>query len=71
MKYFFRAMCILDYNEETKTLTYPLDDDGTETRNYDNCKFIKEDYGLLARFYKTIQRHKAGHDVIFNDVEVY
>ncbi len=61
----------MHYDPRTKITTYPLDPDGTGTRNFDACQFIKEDQALLANFYKLTARHKAGHDVTLYDIEVY
>lgn len=68
MKYTFRGLVILDYNEEYKDLTLPIHEE-YGLPNFNMCKFITEDYKLLANFFDTIHRHQLGEDVVLEDVE--
>jgi predicted RNA-binding protein len=37
---------------------------------FDFCKFIDEDYKLLAKFFDTVYRHTQGEDVELDDIIV-
>lgn len=68
MKYYFRGLVILDYDEETKELTTPVDIDGIP--NFNNCKFIQEDFQLLQNFFTAINIHQTTGCEL-KDIEVY
>lgn len=74
MKYYFRALPILEYNPETKQVELPLNDDGTKTTNFEACKFIPDDYELLAQFFTAANLHatnKITTKELPEDFEVY
>ncbi len=61
MKYFFRALPILEYDPETKQVELPLDEDtNTGYTNFQACKFIPEDFDLLAQFFTAANLHATG-----------
>lgn len=64
MKYFFRGLEILNYNEATKLVT-------TKEDNFNNCKFIVEDYELLAEFFTKCYNHSRNIATDTKDIEVY
>jgi len=69
MKYIFRGRTILAYDPETKHVRTPLDEDGFVVFN--QCKFIPEDYQLLAQFFNIAEQHaKGNHDVNLEDFNV-
>lgn len=70
MKYYFRGMVILDYDEETKEITAPVDED-TGRPNIDACKFIQEDFQLLQNFFTAVNIHQVHPNMEFEDIEVY
>ncbi len=70
MKYYFRGMVILDYDEETKDLTVPVDKD-TGIPNLNMCNFIPEDFQLLKNFFTAITIHQVHPNMEFEDIEVY
>lgn len=66
MKYYFRGRLILEYDIEKKDLRV--------TEDFNICKFIPEDYLLIAEFMDKI--YKLQTDVPMNeeelkDIEVY
>ena len=68
MRYIFRGLVILEYHPLTKELTAPAVDGFA---NINMCKFITEDYELLAQYFNTIHMHSLGNDVKLEDIEVY
>jgi len=66
MKFYFRALLIVDYDIEKRELTI--------TDDFKMCKFIPEDYKLLAEFFDTIYKLQTGIAVPeekLQDIEVY
>jgi len=66
MKYFFRGLLIIQYDIERGDLKV--------TENFNQCKFIGEDFLLLRNFFDVIYRLKKGEKVPENeikDIKVY
>ncbi len=70
MKYYFRGMVILNYDEGTKELTAPVDE-GTGIPNMNMCAFIQEDFQLLQNFFTLINTHQTNPNMELTDIEVY
>lgn len=69
MKYIFRGIVVFEYDSETEQMTAPYDE--VECGNFNFCRFIPEDYFLLAKFFETAGKHAAGQpDVELKDIEV-
>jgi len=65
MKYYFRGRLILEYDIERKDLRV--------TEDFNICKFIPEDYLLIAEFMDKIYRLQMGMSVTdeeLKDIEV-
>lgn len=69
MKYYFRALPLIEYDKNTKELIFPKTDG---ICNVQMCKFIPEDYMLLGRFFTTIGLHAKGAigDELLKNIEV-
>ena len=71
MKYIFRGLVILDYNEETKQVEAPMYNDVPTLANFNHCKFIADDYVQLADFFNTAYAHATDvPNVDLTDIEV-
>ena len=74
MKYIFRGNTIFEYipNElkrnRGKVKQHKID--GLPVAGFDYCRFIDEDYKLLAEFFNTVYRHTQGECVELKDIEV-
>jgi hypothetical protein len=66
MKYYFRGLLILKYDIQWKDLKV--------TEDFNKCKFIAEDYLLIAEFMDKIYKLQTGIPVAegeLKDIEVY
>lgn len=70
MKYYFRGRVILDYNEDTKELTAPVDK-ATMIPNLNMCKLVTDDYLLLNLFIGRAGKHMRNEETTLEDIEVY
>jgi len=73
MKYIFRGNIILIYNPAIRrVIKVPLDKDGTRTTYFEQCKFIPEDYELLAKYFQRIANYEQGiiKEEFLKDIEV-
>ena len=71
MKYIFRGLVILHYNEETKQVEAPMHDDVQGLANFNHCKFIPEDYVYMADFFNVAYAHATDvPNVDLTDIEV-
>ncbi len=75
MKYIYRGITIIDYDEETKQCTFPDDEVGVTDKfrvaHITHVHLLPEDHMLLAEFHLKIYQHMAGHDdVDLTDVVV-
>lgn len=71
MKFIFRGYTIFEYFPNRE-----FGDKVVQHKVYDSipafnfCRFIDEDYKLLAQFFDTAYRHIQGEDVELKDIEV-
>ncbi len=68
MKYIYRGLTILIYDENTKQVKVPIDND-TKRPYFNQCKLIPEDYDLLEIFFTRCRLHTED-GTIFEDIEV-
>ena len=69
MKFIFRGLDILEYNEETKQVEVPMDNDAGFPY-FNMCKFIPEDYVYIAEFFNAAYKDTQGVPVELKDIEV-
>ena len=72
MKYIFRGIVVFDYDPTTKETTVPNDQDAGINNNFNFCKFIPEDYDLMADFFQMAHAHAVGEVATdaLKDIEV-
>ena len=77
MKFFFRGLVLLEYNPETKQVealnkhTEWGQEYNDGPPNFNKCKFIPDDYVLLAEFFTRAGAHANGAThVDLTDIEV-
>jgi hypothetical protein len=58
MKYVFRGVTVFEYDPETKQVRVVETEENGNHFNY--CKFIPEDYELIAKFFDTARHHAQG-----------
>jgi len=68
MKYIFRGNVVVEYDPDTKQVTAPLQDGNIA--NFDYCRFIPEDYKLLAEFFERAYKHATGEGTILDLIDV-
>ena len=70
MKYIFRGNIIFHYdpNVHYDKVIQPTISGAIPA--FDFCKFIDEDYKLLAQFFDTVYRHTQGEDIQLDDIIV-
>ena len=71
MTFFFRGVVVFEYDPDFKEVEVP--NDKYEWGNFNYCKFIPEDYKLIAEFFNKIHQYETGEIGIdqLTDIEVY
>lgn len=70
MKYIFRGNIIFHYDPDAHYDKVIQPTISGAIPAFDFCKFIDEDYKLLAQFFDTVYRHTQGEDVDLDDIIV-
>lgn len=72
MKYIFRGIVVFNYDPLTKQTEVPKDDDAGVDNNFNFCRFIPEDYDLIADFFQMAHAHAVGEITTeeLKDIEV-
>ena len=70
MKYIFRGNVIFQYDPDAHYDKVIQPKISGVIPAFDFCKFIDEDYKLLAQFFDTVYKHTQGEDVDLNDIVV-
>ena len=72
MKYIFRGNVVFNYDPLTKQMEVPNDEDAGVNNNFNFCRFIPEDYELMADFFLTAHAHATGEVATteLKDIEV-
>lgn len=70
MKYIFRGHTVFEYSPDAHYDKVIQPNISGNIPAFDFCKFIDEDYKLLAQFFDTVYKHTQGEDVDLNDIEV-
>ncbi len=74
MKYVYRNITIVEYDEEKKVCTFPDGDvfvnDTIKVAHITHVRLLQEDHMHLAEFHLKIAKHMAGHDVDLTDIVV-
>lgn len=69
MIYKFRGYIVFEYNERTgDVIQHDIKDFGIPAFNH--CRFIDEDYKLMAEFFNMVYLHRTGAEVELKDIIV-
>lgn len=58
MRYMYRGICIVNYDEEKQQVDFPFDE--FQNGNIANVRLLPEDMELLAQFFQNVKLHLDG-----------
>jgi len=69
MKYIFRGHIVFEYDQDRKEV-FQHEIKGIGIPAFDFCRWIPEDYRLLAEFFTIAHKHAIGEEVELKNFEV-